>query len=255
MSEAVAAAGQARRGARTRVSAGRRLAFASLVLGLLCLAISPFFFDAIARDGPQARDGVIDYSRWGALTRPVELKGDWKLSWRGGPGGPPPQTQVTVPVPGRWVAREPVRLPETGAVSYHLQLRGLAPGRYILHVPTYFAATEVAVNGEVISRRGEAGPDPASTRYVVRSQDAFIIADGRPLDLRLDISTFHHRDNGMEAPPILGLAEPMESWITQDWIRSLFLLTALLLLACYGGVVFLFRPDDRASLYLALSAV
>jgi adenylate cyclase len=47
----------------------------------------------------------------------------------------------------------------------------------------------------------------------------------------------------------------MSRWITLDWMRSLLLITSLLLLACYGAVVFLFRPKDRASLYFALACL
>lgn len=242
---------------RSTSSSGRRAGFAVLVLGLLSLLILPFFADVIAHAGPRARDGVIGFAQWGPLKAPVPLAGDWQLSWRGGPGGPPSGERVTVAVPGRWsnarAGRPP--LPETGAVSYHLRVEGLPAGRYILHVPTSFSATAVAVNGRVISQRGEAGPTKRTTRYVAASQDVFLQTDGRPLDLRLDVSTFHHRDNGLDNPPLLGLTQPMGRWITLDWIRSLLLVTSLLLLACYGGVVFLFRTNDRASLYFALAAV
>ncbi|TAL30812.1 MAG: GAF domain-containing protein [Phenylobacterium sp.] len=233
---------------------GRRLMFAVMVLSLLCLFISPFFVDVIDRNGPVAKDGVLSYAGWGPLDRPVEMEGGWSLTWRGGAGGPPPNQKVTVEVPGRWSNTAP-QLPPVGAVSYHLQIRDLPAGRYILHFPAVFAATEIAVDGEVVSRRGRAGLDKATTSYLVRSQEVFLIADGRPIDLRIDQSTFLHRDNGLEAPPLIGLAEPMQNWITLDWIRSLLLLSALLLLACYGGVVFLFRRNDRASLYLALGSV
>jgi hypothetical protein len=59
----------------------------------------------------------------------------------------------------------------------------------------------------------------------------------------------------MQVTPIFGLSQPMNRWITTDWLRSLLLITSLLLLACYGAVVFLFRPQDRASLYFALACL
>src|SRR6185436_16320664 len=110
----------------------RRVAFAVLVLGLLTLLILPFFVDVVARDAPQAKGGVVDFARWGPLKAPVPLGGDWKLSWRGGAGGPPPGQQVSVEVPGRWSnpRTDRPKLPETGAVSYHLRILGLPAGRY-----------------------------------------------------------------------------------------------------------------------------
>ena len=247
----------ASRARATPSSPGRRVAFAVAVLGLLSLLILPFFVDMVARDGPKARDGVVSFAQWGPLTAPVPLEGEWRLTWRGGVGGPPPDQQVAVDVPGRWSAERPGRaaLPESGAVSYHLKVLGLPAGRYLIYLPPAFAATAVAANGRVISQRGEPGATKATTRYLVRSQDVFLETDGGPLDLRIDVSTFHHRDNGLEEPPLLGLTEPMSQWSTMDWIRSLLLVTSLLLLACYGGVVFLFRPSDRASLCFALASV
>ena len=181
------------RGRQARSSQGRRVAFAVLVLGLLSLLVLPFFVDPIDHAGPRAQAGVIRFDGWGPLKAPVPLAGDWQLSWRGGAGGPPPGQRVTVKVPGRWSAEQAGRpaLPETGAVSYHLRVLGLSAGRYILHVPSAFAATAVVANGRVISQRGDPGSTPRTTRYLVRSQDVFLEADGRPLDLRLDVSTFH----------------------------------------------------------------
>src|SRR3954465_12764725 len=65
----------------------RRVAFAGLGPGLLTLLILPFFVDVVARDAPQAKAGVVDFTRWGPLKAPVPLGGDWTLSSRGGGGG------------------------------------------------------------------------------------------------------------------------------------------------------------------------
>lgn len=236
----------------------RRLLFALLALALLCALCAPFFVDMADHNAPQAQGGVVDYSHYGALEAPAALAGEWRLVWlSAAPGGPPPGTQGLVHAPGFWTGTRigGVVLPERGAAAYRLTIRGLAPGSYILHVPTYYEASQVRLNGEVVSGRGRFGLAPAAARYQVRSQEVPIRAHGRDLELEIALASFHHRDNGMETPPALGLAEPMSRWMTLSWLRGFMFVTATLLLACYGLVIYLFRRRDRASLYIALSAL
>jgi len=236
----------------------RRLIFALLALALLCALCMPFFADLADHQAPRAQAGVVDYSRYGPLDAPAGLAGEWRLVWKSaGPGQPAAGAQGPIHVPGAWTETRVggVALPERGAAAYRLTVRGLAPGRYILHVPTLYEASEVRVNGRLVSGRGRFGLTPQAARYVVRSQDVTLDADGRDLELEIALASFHHRDNGMESAPALGLAEPMSRWITLSWLRGFMFVTATLLLACYGLVVYLFRRQDRASLYIAISAL
>ena len=232
--------------------------FAVLALALLCTLCAPFFVDLADHNAPQARGGVIDYSRYGPLDSPAGLAGEWRLVWlSSGPGQPATGAQGLVRAPGFWTGTNigGIALPERGAAAYRLTIRGLQPGQYLLHVPIYYEAAQVRVNGEVVSSRGRFGLTPQTSRYEVRSQDVPIDADGRDLELEIALASFHHRDNGMETTPALGLAEPMGRWMTLGWLRGFMFVTATLLLACYGLVVYLFRRQDRASLYIALSAL
>jgi adenylate cyclase len=235
-------------------TARRTSLFAILVLAVLSLLCAPFFVDHIDHGAPRARDGMIDYSRWGPLNRPVELRGEWRLIWHTAPA---PEATVSVKVPGQWTGprTDGPPLPQAGSASYHLTLRGLAPGRYTLYVPRITAGSRVVVNGRVLSERGRVGVTPETTTYIIRAHEAPILADGSDLDVQVDLATFHYNASGLEAAPVFGLAQPMSRWITLDWLRSLLLVTSLLLLACYGAVVFLFRRRDRASLYSCLGCL
>ncbi|WP_296600378.1 adenylate/guanylate cyclase domain-containing protein [Phenylobacterium sp.] len=236
----------------------RRLVFALLALALLCALCAPFFADMADRNAPSARGGVVDYSHYGPLAAPAPLAGEWRLTWRGGqPGAPAAGAQGMATVPGAWTGARVAggALPARGVATYSLTVRGLAPGRYILHVPTLFESSEVRVDGQRVSGRGVVGLTSETTRDEVRSQDIILDADGRDIRLEITLASFHHRDNGFETAPVLGLAEPMSRWTTLGWLRGFMFVTATLLLACYGLVVFLFRPRDRASLYIAISAL
>ena len=231
---------------------GARLALAIVVLLAAVAVVASFFADFIDRGAPDARAGVVSFAGRGPLTTPVELDGTWRVVWRTAPA---PDESLFLRVPGPWkgakVAGKP--LPEGGAASYFLRIRDLAPGRYMLFVPKVYAASRVSVNGRVLSERGTFGQTPRTSRYFSRSQEILLETDGSDLNLRIDVSTFHHQENGLLEPPVLGLMDPMSHWLLLDWMRSLILATAVLLVACLGMLVFVFRQDDRASLYMGLA--
>jgi hypothetical protein len=143
-------------------------------------------------------------------------------------------------------------LPESGAASYHLTLRGVAPGRYTLFMPKTYGGYRIWVNGRLVSSQGHFGLTKATSIYGARAQRAVIEADGGDLNLQFDMSTFHHGDNGLMDVPVFGATDAMNTWMLMEMIRSLLLCTSLLLLSCLGAVLFVFRPEDRTSLYLAL---
>lgn len=233
----------------------RRLWFGILVLGLMLALCAPMFVDLIARSAPQPVAGEISYRDWGPLTAPVELNGQWRLTWLGGGGVPAGAEEALVPVPGSWAGartRGGRSLPGPGAASLRLTIRDLPPGRYTLHIPITYAADRVFIDGRLIEHRGTMGATAASTVYDLRSHEISFEKGGRPLALRVDLAAALHRDSGFADPPVFGLAEPMRRWIALEWIKDLLFHSALLLLALNGLVAYLFRPQDRASLYLAL---
>ena len=233
---------------------GRRFALAILLLTLLAGLCSPFFIDPVARNAPQARAGVVSFAAWGPLSAPVELKGDWRLTWL---TAPQPGATLIAYVPGPWAGAHPggPTLPDIGAASYRLKIQGLPAGRYTLYMRQTFAASQVVVNGRVLSQRGVFALTPQAARSVHRAQEVTIDADGRDLDLQIDIATLHHRDSGLSDAPVFGAAEPMSRWIALSWLQGLLLVSSLLLLSAYGLVVFVFRPGERASLYFGIACV
>ena len=238
--------------------ARRRLFFSFAVLLLMLILCAPLFGDPIAHDAPQAQDGAVSYRDWGRLTAPVELAGNWRLVWEGGPGPVRPGTTVPAQVPGAWAGlrdADGTPLPTSGRARFEVTIADLAPGHYILYVPIIFGAHRVALNGRVLSSYGHIGTDAASTRYEVRSHEIAFESDGRPLKLQIEIGAWLHRDTGVVESPMLGEAIPMRRWIAVQWAKSLLFQASLLLLAGTTLVGFLYRRQDRASLYLALTAL
>lgn len=239
---------------RPGVSAGRRFVLATVLLALLAALCAPFFVDPVAQDAPTARAGGVDFTGWGPLDAPVKLEGEWRLVWRAAPAN---GASLPIKVPGEWAGSQAgdYTLPESGAASYFLRVRGTPAGHYTLFVPRIFGATQVLVNGRLLSERSDFGLTAPTSGAGVRSQAVRIDSDGSDFDLQIDISAFHHRDNGIKIAPLFALAAPMEEWIALDWMQTILVVATLLLLAAFGIVVFLFRRQERASLYFGLSCL
>jgi adenylate cyclase len=235
-------------------SAARRFALAAVMLGLLAALCGPFFIDAVAHNGPKARGGELSFAGWGPLKAPVQLTGQWRMVFRSAPA---PGAATFAQVPGDWAGAHVggVTLPGPGAASYNLRIRDLPAGRYILDLRQGFHAAQISVNGRVLSTAGVFGTTAATARDLHRAQQVTFDADGREIDLRVDIASFRHRESGFPDPPTMGLAEAMGRWNALTWVQGLLLVTSLLLLACYGLVVFLFRPGERASLYFGVTCL
>jgi adenylate cyclase len=236
----------------------QRLWYGIIILLLLCLFTAPFYVNTTAKNAPDVKQGTISFETWGALGRPVELTGNWTFIWRSGLGSQTAGTvaPIFVRVPGKWTDDEASggrRIPAQGWGTYKLVIKGLKPGGYRLYVPLGYSATQVLVNGKVVSRHGRLGMDAATTTYEARSHEVFFNADGRDVTLSIDVAAFLHRDNGLETPPVLGLAQPMQYWTALQWGQEFLFHTTLVLLGTFGLGVFLFRRSDKPSLYLAIS--
>ena len=132
-----------------------------------------------------------------------------------------PKTPFTVAVPGRWSEPD----------SHH----GALPNRARSPTSSRCGASRRAVTccmcpcfswragwwptASCFRRPAVRARSPARAPQV-RSHDIPLTLNGSDLDLRIDLSTFQHRDNGMENPPLLGLARPMERWIALEWARA-----------------------------------
>ncbi|WP_293678386.1 adenylate/guanylate cyclase domain-containing protein [uncultured Phenylobacterium sp.] len=229
---------------------GRRFGLAMLVMAVLCVICGPFFIDSIAVNGPQVRGGEISFGGWGPLDAPVPLKGEWRADWL----APGPTGSFLAKVPGTWEGKTVggSTLTESGAAAYHLRIRGLPADRYMLFIPKIYAGERVLVNGRLVGAVGQFGLTPETSKYLGRAQEIIIDTDGSDLDLEIDLSTYHHRENGFPEAPVIGRIDAMNDWILLDWIRSLLLVASLLLLGCLSAVIFVFRPEDRTAFYLAM---
>jgi adenylate cyclase len=234
----------------------RRLAVALLALFGMLAMVAPYFKDTLDTRAPRATHGVLDLSRHGPLSRPIDLSGQWRFVWLAGPG-PAAGTSGWLDVPGFWEGTKlgGLTLPPKGRAKYELTIRGLAPGQYRMHVPPIYAASRITLDGRPVSHRGTLGDDARSTRYYHRGQDFGFASDGSDLRVGVELAAFLHRDNGIDQTPVFGLARGMEDWSIQKWSRAILYNASLILVILLAFVGFLYRPRDRASIYLGLAGL
>ena len=237
---------------RTPVSS-RRMSFTlfvAVLLGLLCL---PLFADPVRHDGARARNGILDV-QGARLAQSITLRGQWRLFWGLGAGAP----TLLLDVPGPWAGKRVpghAPLPAGGLARYSLIVHGLPAGEYSLYVPQLWAASRLSINGRIAATHGQLGARPSESVYSVRAYQMDFLGDGSDVRVDLDLSTFHHRDNGLEEAPVLGPAEAMHRWNTMALAKNMLILTTLFVLALYGLIIHLFRRDDFASLFFSLSCL
>jgi adenylate cyclase len=240
-------------------SQARRLGFGIIILLFLCLFTAPFYVNLVAKNAPKVEAGTISFKSFGALSSPVELNGNWTFFWRSPIGNraassiPP----LFVRMPGEWIDAkidDGTSVPEQGRATYQILIKDLQAGDYRLYVPLVYSATEISLNGKLVSRQGTLGNDAATTKYSARSHEIFFHADGGDITLTIDAAAFLHRDNGFETSPVLGLAQPMQYWTALQWGQEFLFHTTLVLLGTFAFGVFLFRRSDKPSLYLAISS-
>jgi adenylate cyclase len=233
----------------------KRTLFAILLLAAVACLCAPLFGDRIDRTPPGPVNGVMDLTGRTPGELPISLAGQWRLYWLA-PG--PRSGPLAAPTPGQWlgVARPTGgTLPRHGRARYELTVMGLAPGSYILFVPTIFAASQVSINAHVASVSGVVGDDRATTASRWGSHLVNVETNGEPLRIAIDVASFHQRDNGLETSPVFGSAPSVRRWLALQWARDLVLSATLLVLGVYSLVIYLVRPADRPSLFFGLSCL
>ena len=237
-----------------------RLLLAIAALTMMIALVAPLFHDPVDRSAMPVRGGTADFSQMGTVSRPIELSGAWAFTWLGGGTGanrPAVGLQAMMRVPGPWrgTAYAAGKLPESGVARYETALHGLPPGRYQLYLAPITAASRIIVDGEVQSSRGQLGTSAATVRYEVRSQTVPLVSTGRDLTVSIEMASILHRENGLQESPVIGAARPMEDWFALKWARMMLYDLSLLLIAALGIALFLYRPRDRASLYVGMACL
>ncbi len=204
----------------------------------------------------------MDLSAWDLSSRgTVDLDGEWEFHWnrlltpddfRAQPRQDPLHY---ISMPRYWNGQTigGKKLPGHGFATLRLTVRlGSRKNIVALYVPQLFTAYRLWCNGKLLTSNGNTGTDRAHSVPQFLPRMIIIPTDGDTLELVLQISNFHHPNGGMWSSIRLGNDTRLISERRHVAGFNSFLLGGLLLMALYHIGIFLFRRQDRASLFFGI---
>ena len=204
-------------------------------------------------------DGFFDLTSHD-FTKVVSLNGEWRFTWHDttGMSSAAGDRMIPIQVPDAWNGYRFAgkKLSGLGAGTYLLSIRlPETAEHYSLEFPTAGTAYNLYVNGELQGGSGIYSRDPklASPAYAPRIYDLGIRADS--LNLRIDVSNFHHRLGGLWESITFGRSEYVLQRREARIAMQLFLFGALFIMGIYHLGVFSLSMRGRGALYFGVFAL
>ena len=227
-----------------------------------CLALCALLFLPIvasAASAPSLRDGILDLTNYAFEQQgPVPLNGEWEFYWQqhydptdflrlGG------EQRYTAPVPGAWngLIVDDMLLPAEGYATYRANILTTRREPLALKVPDVGTAHRLYVDGELMLTAGEPGTRAENTIPRYNPGVVQFTPTRQRVEVIFQVSNFDHRLGGVWLPVILGTPEQLNQLRENQLARDLILFGAILIIGLYNLALFLLRPENRSSAYLA----
>ena len=228
-----------------------------IVVFLFLTSCTPF--PSIQEQPPEAEAGVLDLQDWDFENAgSVALVGEWAFVWE--EFLEPHEitfsnTASYVPVPETWSdydIERPANSP-TGYATYYLTL--YLPDNdqvYGLYNEGQGSAYSLWLNGILTVQNGQVGINTETMTPGKQPTVIFFQPEGETVEIVVQVSNFHHRKGGFRNELVLGLANPVHQDQLQDWFVQAISLGTLFVMGLYHLFIFIFRTQNKASLYFAL---
>ncbi|TGM74007.1 histidine kinase [Leptospira mtsangambouensis] len=218
-------------------------------------------------ENPVAVQGEIDLRHWD-FQKPIPLSGEWKFDWEKliSPSNltsdtqnykepikqASPNTKKLQLIGERWKEK----YKGTGYSTYQIKVLFPEVSKENIYALRFFqtggAAMSVYINGKLELELGKVGTSQ-ETMSPTRSSGTLILSHPSPeTEILVHVSNFFHDDGAFWYPPTLGLYQNTNKQMFHEAIRDSLLTGALLFMAFYHFVVFLFRRERSLVLYFGL---
>ena len=237
--------------------------YTSLII--VCLAFGFLYTcrsEALLKTVPKAEYGELDLRQWNfTKDGPVALDGEWEFYWHtllkpdDFSSGPAPARSGFINVPGTWNGYEVngEKIPGTGYATYRLRiLLGETDQRLAFKFLDMAVAFSVYVNGKMLLSVGEPGESPESTRPQFYPQVVEFNPISKQLYVIIQVSNFHHRKGGAWESTLLGLKGDIWQIRQHNINFNIFLFGCILMMGIYHIGLFIFRPQDRSTLFFGI---
>mgnify|MGYP002883542682 CR=1 FL=1 len=235
-----------------------------LMMGYACV-------DKNRKQPPVAKDGVIDLSQWDFnRDGPVELRGEWRFAWQEFVEPMPigelrDRYQDQIQVPAVWTSQPNNlklgdNLPPTGFGTYMLEVK-VAPNSlsgklpFAIKLNNVWSAAEIEIldkEGKTILGQTNLGfpSEKAETEvpFLVTNIGKVARADDHTLMVFMRISNYLDIRGGTYWAPQWGTHQSLKLEWVSSFVRSLFLIGALMIIGLYHLVLYAQRQEDKVSL-------
>jgi len=237
-------------------------------LRILILIIALFFIltgCSIIQDEeyPKAANGVLDLSNWDFHNKgEVNLDGEWEFYWQEllEPADfktkqlpTPYYMDIPRPWEGYMVAEE--KLLGDGYATFRLNLHIPDESKikvYGLEVLPMVTAYKLWVDGELAATNGKVGKNERDTTPQYLAKVVPIQSRGTQMELVLQVVNFQHPKGGFWDSLSFGPFQQIQNkFLLGSWVK-LFLIGALTIIGIYYLLIYLYRRQERYTLFFGL---
>ncbi|MBI3374717.1 MAG: PAS domain-containing protein [Betaproteobacteria bacterium] len=215
---------------------------------------------ALARPpAPVAVAGVLDLRDWSFARDGVAgLAGEWDFAWGrfedpdSAEAAGPARGRIRVPAPWNEASVPGKPRGAEGYATYRLRVECRETARLALVLPIQHSAVRLYVNGRVVALQGSPGDSHELARPAFVQQVAPLEEAACPLRIVAHVSNYDMRNGGLLRNLELGTERQLMERRERGLARDLFALGGIAVLSLLPVLVFLWRREDRAPLWLGL---
>lgn len=230
--------------------------FALLLLLIISLCAATFFTASkpFVSPGPQAVDGVLDFSETDFSSRVYDLDGEWefyfdRLYTPADFAGGAPEGRELLHLPDSWAG---LGYPDTGHGTFRLTVRTPSERHLLLFIPEIIEASRLWVNGEELFHAGAVGGSPDTSDGSIRNELLTVFPKDGVLELVVQASNYHLIGSGLSYSVLIGRDTVLTHHIFWQRMVVSFVLGGIFFIGLYH--LFLFGFRRREKLYLIFSA-
>ncbi|MCP4129519.1 MAG: SpoIIE family protein phosphatase [bacterium] len=209
---------------------------------------------------PMAVEGYIDLEEWDFINNgPIDLDGEWEFYWNRQyePGTITSEEPSFIKTPASWIDTtvEGKKLSRDGYATYRLHFSVKNPGTLALYIHSIATASRVWINGKSVLKLGHVGKSHTDEKPRDIPEIVEFHTEDMDNEVLIQVSNYRSYHSGIVRSITLGTPEQLHKIRDQGLIFDVFLFGSLIVIGFYHFALFLFRRNERASLWFALSCV
>ncbi|TGL85571.1 adenylate/guanylate cyclase domain-containing protein [Leptospira congkakensis] len=221
----------------------QKLIYLSLtVLTTACRMVTP---------SPQIHSGELDLQSYPfGSGSAITLQGDWKFFPRALNVPPDAIPTTYLPVPSLW-NQVPLRSGFPGGKGYGTYVLDIKLPEesqiYSVYLPEVRTSFKLMAGNRSLAS-GVPGVNKETTTPSAWGQ-SFTISAKDNLQIRIEVSNFHHKEGGLPSAPVFGPAENVQNYILAQSTLDLALTGAIFMFGLYHFILFFYRKKQREAFY------